>query len=388
MAGKQVLIVGGGIGGLLTAWALARRGIGVTVFEQGPLPNPHCSSFDEHRIIRHAYGAMSGYARLIPGAFALWERLWADLGARHYEETGAAYFLRDDDSWYEPSIRSLQELGIGYRDVPLDQVPARYPMTNMAGLTRVVETEGAGMLFPAAIMTALVAALPGMGARLAASCRVTAVDADSGTVTADGERHRGEAVVVAAGAWVDRLVPSLRGVAVPSRQAVVYLAPPADLAAAWATAPVMLNRSLAGSSYTLPPRRGTRLKVGDHIFSRRGNPDDDRVARPEDLERLMPALATAFRGIGRYAVLERRACFYTVSEDERFIVRPAGARAWIISACSGHGFKLAPAMAEAVAAVLAGECPADEIAAWAAPLATPPMPDRQTPPLTHLETIA
>lgn len=368
MASKHVLVVGGGIAGLLTAWALARRGVAVTLFEQGPLPNPRCSSFDEHRIIRHAYGVMEGYARLMPGAFALWERLWSDLGQQHYEVCGAVSFLRDDVSWYEPSVRSMEELGIGYREVSLDSVPERFPMINVAGLTRVIETDGAGMLFPSAILTAVVAMLPSLGVRLAASCQVSAVDAETATVVAGGERHRGDAVVVAAGAWVDRLVPSLRGVAVPSRQAVVYLAPPPDLAAAWASAPVLLNRSLAGGTYTLPPRRGTRLKVGDHFFSRRGNPDDDRVARPEDLERLLPGLSVAYRDIGRYATLERRACFYTVSEDERFIVRPTGDKGWVISACSGHGFKLAPAMAEAVAQALTGERPAEDIPAWAAPL--------------------
>jgi sarcosine oxidase/sarcosine oxidase subunit beta len=129
----------------------------------------------------------------------------------------------------------------------------------------------------------------------------------------------------------------------------------------------MLNRSKVGGTYTLPPRRGTRLKVGDHVFSRRGNPDDDRVARMEDLERLLPALGVAYRDIERYSVLERRACFYTVSEDERFIVRPEGDRGWVISACSGHGFKLAPAMAEAVAQALTGERDAATIPAWAAP---------------------
>ena len=208
---KHVLVVGGGIAGLLTAWSLSRRNVAVTVFEQGPLPNPASSSFDEHRIIRHAYGVMEGYARLIPGTFALWERLWGDFGVCGYEETGAAYFLRDDMSWYDPSVRSLEELGIGYRDVPLDAATARYPMINPDGLNRVIETAGAGMLFPATIMTALVAALPGMGVDLVANCRVDHVDADAGVVVVDGERHRGDAVVVAAGAWVDRLVPSLRG---------------------------------------------------------------------------------------------------------------------------------------------------------------------------------
>ncbi|MGI4955935.1 MAG: NAD(P)-binding protein, partial [Janthinobacterium lividum] len=37
---SKALIVGGGIAGLATAWALARRGYAVELFEQGPLPNP------------------------------------------------------------------------------------------------------------------------------------------------------------------------------------------------------------------------------------------------------------------------------------------------------------------------------------------------------------
>ncbi|APT60192.1 FAD-dependent oxidoreductase (plasmid) [Roseomonas gilardii] len=371
---RYVSVVGGGIAGLLTAWALSRRGVRVTVFEQGPLPNPHCSSFDEHRIIRHAYGAMPAYARLMPGAFSLWDRLWGDIfpagQQRGYLETGLTYVLRGDNGWYDITAQSLDELGVAYGDVPLDAVPGRYPMLNCDGVTRVVETGGAGVLFPSIIMTALVAALPGMGVQFVPSCKISAVNADAGEVVANGERHRADAVVVAAGAWVDRLVPALKGIAVPSRQAVVYLAPPSDLASAWATAPAIITRDFSGdigSTYTLPPRQGMRLKVGDHLFSRRGDPDDDRVARSEDLEVLSAALPLVYRDFERYTVLERRACFYTVTEDERFIVRPTGDRTWVVSACSGHGFKLAPAMAEAVAQALTGERDAAGISAWAAP---------------------
>ena len=48
----KVVIVGGGIMGLATAWALARDGREVELFEQGAVPNPLASSMDEHRLIR------------------------------------------------------------------------------------------------------------------------------------------------------------------------------------------------------------------------------------------------------------------------------------------------------------------------------------------------
>lgn len=357
----KVLIVGGGIAGLSTAWALARRGVAVELFEQGPLPNPMASSYDEHRIIRHAYGAMEGYAQLMPEAFRIWDRLWRDIGTSHYEPCGAVYFLREDGGWYEGMARSLDSMGIGYRDVALDDVPGRFPMVRPEGLVRVVETDGAGMLFPVRILTDLVVLLGRLGVVLHAGSKVTAVDPERGTLVKGGRTYSGDLVVVAAGAWADRLVPKLREVVVPSRQAVLYLSPPPDLAAAWAQAPVMLDRAPEGGLYTLPPRRGTRLKMGDHKFSRSGDPDGDRRATDADLERLWPAARAVYRDLDRYSVLERKACFYTVHDEEQFQVLPTGGAGWVISACSGHGFKLGSLMGELVARAITGEMAASAL---------------------------
>jgi glycine/D-amino acid oxidase-like deaminating enzyme len=376
----KVLIVGGGIAGLSAAWALSRGGCSVEIFEQGPLPNPRASSYDEHRILRHAYGDMEGYARLMPHAFATWEALWRDLGVRHYDPCGAVYFARNETPWYAASQRSLEAHGLGFRDIPIDEALRRFPMVRPEGLVRVVETDGAGMLFPIRILTDLVMKLAAMGVILHANAEVLEIEPDQPSALVGGTRHGADAIVIAAGAWADRLLPSLHAVARPSRQALLFLAPPPPLADAWAVAPILVDDRAERGCYTLPPRRGTRLKIGDDVFTLRGDVDADRTATAEDVERLTRVAALAYRDFESYAVLERKACYYTVTEDEKFIVRPVGAAAWVVSACSGHGFKFGPLMGEIAASAVMGKRSAEDTARLAAgdlalPLDAPSPPE-------------
>lgn len=362
----KILVVGGGIAGLSAAWGLARRGFAVELFEQGPLPNPRASSYDEHRIIRHAYGTLEGYAYLMPEAFRVWNALWQDIGARHHDDLPVVYFMRGDHEWYAPTERSMRRMNIGFADIPLAEIASRFPMVNPEGLTRVVETAGGGILYPIRIMTDLVKHLADRGVVLHPDTKVEAVDPDAGAIRTVAGIARGDAVVITAGAWVTRLLPNLAGIAVPSRQAVMFLAPPAELAAAWRAAPVLIDLGAESGTYTLPPRAGTRLKIGDHQFTRAGDPDGDRTGTEADVVRLTEAAYRAWKDFHRYTVLERKACFYTVTADERFILRGVGTKTWLGSACSGHGFKLGPLMGDALAATIAGDRDPAGLSTWAA----------------------
>ncbi|BCP54840.1 FAD-dependent oxidoreductase [Kaistia sp. 32K] len=365
MALSKVIVVGAGIAGLSLARALHHRGFAVEVFDQGPIPNPLSSSFDEHRITRHTYGPLEGYTRLMPDAFRAYDGLWQDLGISHYLPTGIAYVRRLEDDWYATTARDLDAFGIDHRELTEAEIAARLPMVRLGGIHRVVEVGGAGLLFSQRIVTDLAAWLRLVGVVLHEHSPVEAIDLEHGRVVVAGKTHAADQVVVAAGAWVTKLLPEVAPAVTPSRQTVLFLDPPEALRAAWASAPILIEDG-EHLSYTLPPRGGTRLKIGDHHFSLRGDPDDDRAATAEDADPVIAAAAAAFAGFERYRIVETKTCFYTVTDDESFFVQPLGAVGWVVSACSGHGFKLAPLIANGVADAIAGHRDPAGIAAWAA----------------------
>ena len=349
MKKARVIIVGAGINGLATAWALLRRGYQVEVFDKGAIPNPVASSYDEHRMTRHCYGAMHDYAEKMTETFRLWDALFADISARHFEPLPFVALERETTGWIEASAASMNRLGVAWRDIPLDEIARTFPMIRTDGLTRAAEFQGAGVLFPIRILTDLVVYLAASGVIFHQGTEVTSVDPETAHAVAGGKTCSADHVVIAAGAWVARLLPELAELVVPSRQATMFMAPPPAFAALWRTAPLFLDFGLRSGSYAMPPRPGTRLKIGDHVFTRRGDPDASRVASDADLARLIAAARITFTDFDAYVPLEPKACYYTVADDERFIIRPLGARGTVLSACSGHGFKLAPLSGEEVA---------------------------------------
>jgi len=364
----KVAIIGAGVYGLCLAWALRKRGATVSVYEQGPIPNPVSSSFDEHRITRHTYGDLHGYGALMPAAFAAYEVLWTDLGVRHLSASSIVYIGRQPSTLYEETVRDLDELGIPHRLLSTADVAARLPMIRTDGLVMAFEAEGAGMLFASRIVTDLSRWLREADVDFHPHSRVSEVDPENGRIVADGTTHRADVVAIAAGAWLPKLYPAAAagGRIVPSRQTVLYLKPPAAYEAAWATAPVMINQDVATGAYILPPRDGTRLKIGDHVFTRRGAADDDRIATPLDIEPVRERARANLADFERYEIVEAKVCYYTVTANERFVVEPVGKAGWVLSACSGHGFKLAALIANGLADALTGHRSAAEIPAWAA----------------------
>lgn len=366
----KTIIVGGGIMGLSTAWGLAREGHEVELFEQGPLPNPLASSVDQHRLIRHPYGDHAGYARMIDEAFIAWDLLWGDLGQRYYASTGTLALTGNGADWAERSAAVLSRIGKPMTEIPVVDLPRRFPLLDTKGVEHAYWMETGGVLFAQDIVGALVRHLRARpNVRLHEDTAVREVDLERGSVTTtSGGKHTADAIVVAAGAWLPRLLPALSGRIVPSRQVVIYFDLPAEQRAAWAKGPMVIDKTGDVGLYLVPPAEGRGMKIGDHEFSRKGDPNAAREASEDEMRPLLDRCRSLLKGFEDWRIEQLKVCFYSVTDDERFVVEKHGARGWVMSPCSGHGFKFGAVMGLELARTIAVGRDAAAHAKWAAGL--------------------
>lgn len=366
----RAIIIGGGIMGLATAWGLARQNHEVELFEQGPVPNPLASSMDEHRLIRHPYGTQVGYARMIDDAYAAWALLWADLGETLYEPTGTLALTGNGADWAEKSAAALASIGKPMTELSMSALTGRFPLLDTKGLERAFWIDTGGVLLAQDIVAGLVRHLAmHPKVTLHGDTEVRAVDLERGRiVTGAGTMHGADVVVVAAGAWAPRLLPALATRVVPSRQVVIYFDLPENQRAAWAKGPMIIEKTGDVGLYLVPPVRGRGMKVGDHEFSRNGDPAATRDAQESEMGALLDRCESLLKGFDRWTIRDFKVCFYSVTGDERFIVEKAGAKGWAMSPCSGHGFKFGALMGLELARTIAEGRDAAAHARWAAGL--------------------
>lgn len=346
----DTVIVGGGLMGSATAWHLAQRGVEAVVLEQFEPATSRGSSHGSARIIRRTYPE-DDYVRLTGESFEWWRELEAQSGVQLLRMTGGL----DYGSWRNPQAigHALARAGVPHE--MLDAAEARRRFPGMVFDRPALFHPQAGTVDVHNGVHTFLDVARSLGGRQASGVEVTgvAVEDEGVTVHTTGGPLHARTAVVAAGGWVEEVVGSaarLPPIRVTEHR--VFHFPRRDSSLTW---PVTLHRD-ALDIYHLPGGRDAgpadARKIAEHTGpvttarTRKGIVDDAARARiVQYVERWLPGLEpTPFA---------ETTCLYTSTPSEDFLIDRVGPLI-VVSACSGHGAKMAPTVGRMAAELATG----------------------------------
>jgi glycine/D-amino acid oxidase-like deaminating enzyme len=377
----DVVVIGAGIFGLNIALQLVRRSnLRVVVLEKGASLGEG-SSGSSSAVCRFRYSRpeMVQIAKDSVAAYQNWSD-YLDVAAplASYRRDGVLWLGDGRPNWPDEEATRLRAFGLRAEVLNDQDVLARYPSLNpclvapdlvtgadhecVAGGRHLLEVDG-GYIDPVDALQDLISALKLRGVEIRFGSEVSDITVDGGKVVsvtlATGERISCGVVVNAAGPWCRSLYQmvglSLPWPLQPTRIQVVHLDRPA---AAEGHIPICID-TLSGI-YFRTQNRGQQIlvssvreedereAVGDPDHFARYVDDDFAQAKLHALHHRIPALS--YSGVRGYSGL------YTVNlADVHPIVGRTPVDGFLVAnGCSGHGFKLAPAIGSIIAQLISG----------------------------------
>ncbi|MFG6477243.1 N-methyl-L-tryptophan oxidase [Microbacterium sp. P06] len=337
----DVVVLGLGVHGSAVAASLARRGhrvVGLERFDDG---HSRGSSHGRTRMIRRAYPnpAWNGF---VARAYAAWADLERESGEVLIHRTGGVYAHAGASQLQGPDCVALDDAAAVAEVMPALRIPDGYGA---------VYDPNAGVLEAGRALGALRRSAVSRGADLRFGAQVDGWEpASTGVVVRTGDDEiRAQRLIVAAGPWAGRMLPSLAPLLDVWRILTLTVAAGQPAGAPPQLGAFSIDRP-EGLVFGIPDAEGNGLKIGVDA----GPVWDPEVpvapATAEEVHQLRTLMTTYVPGID-VSKIDAVACLYTMTEDKRFILGPLAAAPEVIavSACSGHGFKFGAAVGEAVA---------------------------------------
>jgi len=353
----DVAVVGLGAVGSCALWQLARRGARVVGFDREAPPHTLGSTHGRTRIIREAYFEHPSYVPLVQRAYDLWAELESATGSVLHRRTGGWMVGPAGGVLVRGARESAERHGLPHEVLDAPQARSRVPGFAIPDHMVALTEPRAGILFPERCVENALAVARRLGAEILTLTRVESIDAQGGAVsvvTATGTVIAKRAII-AAGPWLPSLVRDLPLPLHVERQLAHWFAPARHAERFDADhAPVAIWEFEPGRLFYTIPDVGHGVKIAVHHEGLIVDPDGPRQPpTPEETEMVRDLLAR-FLPDAAGPLLDRTTCLYTNTPDQHFLIdhHPGLPEVLIASPCSGHGFKFASAVGEAIGEIV------------------------------------
>jgi sarcosine oxidase len=354
----DVVVCGLGAMGSAALHHLARRGQRVLGLERHTPGHDRGSSHGSTRIIRLGYFEHPAYVPLLRRAYTLWRELEAASGRRLLHVTGIAEIGPAAGPLVRGTLASARLHELSHEVLSAPELMRRFPAFRVPNdYVAVLQPEG-GILAAEHSLQAQLALAAAAGADIRSGETVRAIEPRAGSVRVTTDRGIVEAgvAIVAVGAWTKTLLPELGAGLRVTREVMAWFAPTdADVLSA-DRFPVFIIESRHGMHYGIPALRGepspAGIKVAKHHHrDETVDPDAyDRTVSAADQALIRAAIADHLPAANG-ELLDAKTCLYTMTPDGNFLIDhlPGAPNVIVASPCSGHGFKFAPVIGEALA---------------------------------------
>ena len=366
MATYHTIVLGLGAIGSAAAHHLAKLGHHVLGLDQFAPPHAFGSSHGDTRITRLAIGEGTDLTPLALRSHALWRELEQETGATLLTVCGGLVIStrtqqvvsRGVTQFFANTLAAAQQHGIAHELLDANQIRRRFPQFAVRDHETGYYEPEAGFLAVEQCVRAQLTRARQLGADIRVDEKVLGFEAsaDAVTVNTDKDSYRADRLLVAAGAWLPKLIGVSVRQPVPRDAASDALVRDRHLAGdilARHLSDLHLGagRPAAGHLRHSGDRRAGGVKVATesaHVV----DPDSvDRAVTPDEAAAVYADyVAPYLPGLGPRAI-RSAVCLYTEAPGGRFVIDalPEHPRVMFASACSGHGFKHSAALGEALA---------------------------------------
>jgi len=364
MKSQTVVIIGAGIFGVTAALELRKRGYGVHLLDPGPLPHPLAESSDISKAVRMDYGADEDYLALMERGLDRWRAWNSNWPEPLFHETGVLFIRRSPmaPGGFEHDSYQLL-IARGHRPVRMDSetITEHYPSWAPGQYVDGYYNPEGGYAESGRVVSHLLAQarLQGVDLHDHQSFDHFLLDGSraAGVATRDGTIFKGHKVLIAAGAWVPYILPSLAGVFRTNGMPVFHLKP-GDADPFQAKRFPVFGADISATGYygfPVHPREGV-VKIGNHGVGRQLDPSGERKVTSGETQQLRDFLAATFPALADASIVFTRICIYCDTADGHFWIAADPEREGVTVATggSGHGFKFAPLLGEIIADAVEG----------------------------------
>ena len=347
----DVCIVGGGVMGAATAYAISRMAeMRIVLLDRYGLGNEYCSSNDANRVFRYSYGSDQYYTEMAIESLRLWTEIEKESSRELLIPTGLLMLEGEDrhaNRFNESSYTMLSKLGLGAKLYEGPELKRRFPQFRTR---RGFFDPHGGVLLASKSVEAIMTQAQAREVRVLEK-RVTAFRDRLGPEieTSEGQTIRAQKLVVTVGPWSGEFLKDGLTSITPMRQQVVYLRPSRNIEKFRPTScPVFFT----DHHYGLPAAGIDGVKVSNKELIDPVDPETaNRLVDQEQIEQCRAACRKFIPDLAEGGVVGSKVCLYDMTANSDFVIDRDPDDHDIVYGYgfSGHGFKFAPLIGKLLA---------------------------------------